>query len=488
MLVPCLPTARAARTVLGLLSLVLLTSPGRAADVTYNGSIGTSVTHSDNLDQDPKGQESSGLVFTQDVGLAMRAVGARSDVAVNGTVKLDTTVGDQKEVNLRPEVVALGQTELANGFLLLSGGMSWRREPLTPDAALSATTDLNSNDTTQVFNLNFNPTLRSRLGDYAKGELRYRYARNFIASDAVRETEINQQVAVLQSDRPLYPYRLTLTGEHTTADKLGGDKLGSNGDLEQLSGSLRTEYAFSPRMALIGIAGYDDISGGAVDPDLGGAFGAVGLRYEPNSGTELEGTVGYRFGRPNVQALLRQRITGRIQAVVSYSTFLELPLDAGSGADLTIDPETGQIVHAITRLPLSVNFPGLGLKDSASLTDRLDAALTGTFDRTTATLGVRWERRDFATDPDERLAAILLRLQRQLTSRLTLSLDSDFRRTETAGDREPALSVLIRTGLNYEIGPSLYGYAAYARSQGFSGSREDKYVENAVMIGLRLTF
>ena len=313
--------------------------------------------------------------------------------------------------------------------------------------------------------------------------MRYRFARNFIASDAVRETEINQQVAVLQSDRPLYPYRLTLTGEHTTSDQLGG-----NEDLRQLSGALRTEYAFSPRIALIGIAGYDDIGGNAVEPGLDGPFGAVGLHFQPNPRTDLEATIGYRFGRPNVQALLHQSITERIQAVVSYSTFLELPLDASSGSGLTIDPETGQIVHAITRLPLSFSFPGLGLTDSASLTDRFDAALVGTFDRTTATVGVRWERRDFATDPDERLAAILLRVQHQLTSRLTASLDSDFRRTESVGDKYPALSVLVRGGLSYEIGPSLYGFASYARSQGFSGGPEDKYVENAVLFGLRLTF
>ena len=254
MLPPCLSAARAARIALGLLSLSWLTSPSRAADVTYNGYIETSVTHSDNLDLEPKGQESSGLIFTQDVGLGMRAVGAHSDVAVNGSVKLDNTVGDKNDVNLRPDVVALGRTELANGFLLLDGGMSWRREPLTPDAGLSASTGFNTEETTQVANINFSPTLRSRFGDNAKGELRYRFARNFIASDAVRETVINQQVAVLQSDRPLYPYRLTLTGEHTTSDQLGG-----NEDLRQLSGALRTEYAFSPRIALIGIAGYDDI-------------------------------------------------------------------------------------------------------------------------------------------------------------------------------------------------------------------------------------
>jgi hypothetical protein len=56
------------------------------------------------------------------------------------------------------------------------------------------------------------------------------------------------------------------------------------------------------------------------------------------------------------------------------------------------------------------------------------------------------------------------------------------------GDQEPALSVLVRAGLSYEIGPSLYGFASYARSQGFSGGPADKYVENAVLFGLRLTF
>ena len=61
-------------------------------------------------------------------------------------------------------------------------------QPLTPDAGLSASTGFNSDETTQVANINFSPTLRSRFGDNAKGELRYRFARNFIASDAVRET------------------------------------------------------------------------------------------------------------------------------------------------------------------------------------------------------------------------------------------------------------------------------------------------------------
>ena len=482
MLFTRLPVAHAASPLLCVVLPFLLSSLVQAAEVTLNSTVETTATLSDNIDLQPRDRQSSGLVWTQNFGIDMRAEGAHSNLAVDGTLNLDTIFNDGTEVDLRPDMVALGQTELVNGLLFLDGGVSWQRQPIAPDTKLSATTGFSRNETTQVFQVNLSPTLRSRLGDYAKGELRYRYARNFIASDAIQETEVNQQFAALQSDRQLYPVRLTLTGERTDATT-GGD-----GDLKQLTATLRTEYALSPRRVLIGIVGYDDIGGNAVEADLGGPVVAMGFRLQPGPQTQIEATAGYRYGRSNLQGLLRQHITERIQAVASYSSFLETPLEASGSGGLTIDPETGQIVNAITRLPLNFAVPGLRLEETASLTDRLDMALIGTFGRTTASVGVRWERRDFATDPDERLAAILLRLEHQLTSRFTVGLEGNYRRTQSQDELAPLNSALVRTSLNYEIGRSLVGYAAYSRNQRFSDTSEKEYAENAVLIGLRMTF
>ena len=476
-----------ARAVPGLLflalCLVLPLSAGRAADVTFTGSVGSGVTLSDNIHLDPKGEESSGLVWTQGADIAFRALGAHSDVAVNGTVKLDTSFADENSVDLRPALFALGQTELLDGFLVMDGGLSWQRLPITSSAKLSATTGFNREETAQVVNLNLSPTLRARLGNDARGELRYRYARNFIGSDAVSETELNQQVAVVQTGSSLHPFRFTLTGEHTDANILSGDE-----DLRMFSGSLRSEYALTRSTALIGILGYDTIGGQALEAGKDGAFGAVGLRYHPTPRMEMEATVGHRFGQLDLQALLRADITKRIRAVASYSTFIELPLDASGGGDLTIDPQTGRIVNALTRLPLSFSLPGVNLEESASLTNRFDAVLVGDFGRTTATLGVRWQTRDFARKPDEKTASLLLRLDRKLSERVGVSLESDVRRTVSADSPDPDVSLLVRTALTYEFGRSLSGYAALVRTQGFSDTSTGRYKENAVVFGLRMSF
>jgi uncharacterized protein (PEP-CTERM system associated) len=463
--------------------LPLLNSPGHTAEITLNGSIGSAITLSDNIDLEPDDQRSSGLVWTQKLGIDMRAEGASNDVAVNGTLNLDTIVNDGTEVDARPDLVALSRTELVDGLLFFDGGVSWQRQPITSDAGLSATTGFNREETAQVFGISLSPILRSRLGEHAKGELRYRYARNLIGSDAVRETEVNQQIAVLQSDRPLYPLRLTLTGEHNDVDQLGGEA-----DLTQLTGTLRTEYAFSPRSAVIGIVGYEDITGGAVEPDIGGPIVGIGFRLQPGPGTEIEATVGYRYRRPNAQALIRHKVTERIRAVASYSSLLETPLETGGGSGLTIDSETGQIVNAVTRLPLAFSVSDLQVDDSASLTDRFDAALIGTFGRNTASLGVRWEQRDFANDPDENLTAVLLRIERQLTSRFTVALDGNYRHAQADDEPEPSDTVLVSASLSYEIGRSLYGFAAYSRGQRFSSTPADEYVENAFLVGLRMAF
>ncbi|MBP2300869.1 TIGR03016 family PEP-CTERM system-associated outer membrane protein [Azospirillum picis] len=480
---------RPARAVPGLLSLtlglVLALQPaaGQAADVTFTGSVGSAITLSDNIDLDPKGRESSGLVWTQDADIALRALGARSDIAVNGNVKLDTTLADENSVELRPALFALGQTELLDGFLVMDGGLSWQRLPITPSARLSAATGFDREETAQVVNLTLSPTLRARLGDDTRGELRYRYARNFIGSDAVSETELNQQVAVVQIGSQLHPFRFTLTGEHTDANMLAGDE-----DLRMLSGSLRSEYALTRSTALIGVLGYDSIGGRALESGKDGPFAAVGLRYRPTPRTELEASVGRRFGQLDVQALARTDLTRRIRAVASYSSFLELPLDAGSGGDLIIDPESGRIVNAITRLPLSFSLPGLDLEEAASLTNRFDAVLVGDFGRTTATVGGRWQSRDFARKPDERTASILLRLDRKLSERLGVSLEGNVRRTVSADSPDPSVSLLLRTTLTYEFGRSLFGYAALVRTQGFSDTAADRYRENAVVFGLRMAF
>lgn len=486
MLLPRL-SACPASAVPGLLSLLLTLmlplSAGRAADVTLTGSVGSGVTLTDNINLDPKGQETSGLVWTQDADIAFRALGARSDVAVNGTVKLDTGFADETTVDLRPALFALGQTELLDGFLVMDGGVSWQRLPITPSARFSATTGFDTEETAQVVNLSLSPILRARLGNDARGELRYRYARNFIGSDAVSETELNQQIAVVQTGSSLHPIRFTLTGEHTDANMLSGDE-----NLRMVSGSLRSEYAPTRSTALIGVLGYDSIGGAALDSGKDGVFGAVGLRYHPSLRTEIEATVGHRFGQLDVQALLRTNITKRIRAVGSYSTFIELPLDASSGGDLTIDPETGRIVNAITRLPLNVSLPGLTLEESASLTNRFDAVLVGDLGRTTATVGVRWQNRDFSRKPDERTASVLLRLDHKLSERLGVSLEGDVRRTVSADSSDPDISVLVRTTLTYEFGRSLFGYAALVRTQGFSDTSTSRYRENAVVFGLRMSF
>jgi hypothetical protein len=104
------------------------------------------------------------------------------------------------------------------------------------------------------------------------------------------------------------------------------------------------------------------------------------------------------------------------------------------------------------------------------------------------TVGFRWENRDFADEPDERLAALLLRFDRKLTGRFSVSLEGNIRRSVSQDDPDPTLSVLVRPGLTYEFGPSLFGYGAYVRTQSFSDNPENEYSENAVIFGVRLAF
>ena len=176
-------------------------------------------TYSDNVDQDPDGQEEDAFISTVRPGITFFADAARINWAFGGNVALSNQNGGEDEgFNADVDLNSNGTVEVLEDLFFVDGNASVSQEVLTNEGSSSGSDDNNSNRET-IQNYQLSPYVTNRLGDFANMETRYTLSQVFIDSDDVSDTTTHEGEVRFSSgeDFSLFSWDLSLSASEATS-------------------------------------------------------------------------------------------------------------------------------------------------------------------------------------------------------------------------------------------------------------------------------
>jgi uncharacterized protein (PEP-CTERM system associated) len=419
-------------------------------------------TYSDNIEQAPRGEETSEAVTDLNVGFRLDRNGPRGsgrfDYNLQGVAFWDNS--DSNDVF--QQFTGAGDVALAPERVFVEGSVDFRQRGLNRNGSLSDNLTLNA-DRTDVLSLRISPYLIQRFEDVAVGELRYAYSRVDYGSEADEDdSETNRFLATLDSGPMFGRLGWGLSYGYSKEDFDDGSSFESQ--VVEALGRWQT----TDRTSVFAVVGYED-NEFELDPSLSspdGLLWRVGATYQPAARTFVEGFFGERYSDSTFGLEMRHQVrTGQFFAdyreeltTTNDDEFALRPIRDEFG-DPVFDRETGTPLFEepdlTTNVYLSQRFSG-GFRGRLTKTDwgvriyndRREFQNDGTRERVTGVAGnltwrlaprtslgvnARWEESTFADQPDreDEIIRIGLGLRRDLGRGADASLEYSYRERES---------------------------------------------------------
>lgn len=456
-----------------------------AADIQITKSAETSLTYTDNIDLDPDDEADQAIIWTNTGATTVRATGARVQAALDAALSLDTSVEDDgTSVDLRPNLHGIGTVELLEDHFFVDGEALALLSLENPFGAVSASPASGRDDRTTVYSVGVSPYWVQNFGSWAQSELRYRHNRIYYGDEDLGDTVTNAASLHTQTGRRFTRF---LIGNDLEYEKIDSEE--EDGDAERKTALLDGQYVLTREFIPVGTIGYEDIQAEDLRDDPKGLVWNVGFIARPGPRSEFEFRYGERYDETNILASARYLISPRLTFQAGYTKILDLSGgEVLRQTDVIVD-EQGRLVDARTGLPIRDVQDLFGVEDESFLADRFDASLAGSYGRNNFLLLASYEMRDFEFQPDEKLLTTSGRWDRALTPDTRIGFSAGYR---TAKEDDPGTedtdTVLGRIQVTHDLAENFQALAAYSYSRRFADDESDEYTENAVTVGLRVTF
>jgi uncharacterized protein (PEP-CTERM system associated) len=465
----------------------------RAGDLVIDYFVGSTVEVTDNLNLTSTNREAA-VINTQQLGTNVRQTGARSSLALDYRLDLETTNGDIGSLDAQNNVQGIGEIELLEDLFFVDAQVITRRALVDPGGRVGSSERVGSGNQASVTTIDLAPSLRQTLGQYGDGELTHRHRQVFVeGSAASNRTTMTDSLRLNSGPRVLDWIRLSslLERSETDADQ-------DRSDIKRDTAELSSFLPLSAEFALLSMGGYEKIDTQTNLQESDGLIWSIGFDWHPTPNTSLVLTGGERFGGTNISGQLSYKLSSRLAFKAGYAESVGTGLDAdqfgGLGLATGLEPglRRGQIFDTRTGLPVDQGDIGLGLRDDVFMSRRLTASLVATYPRDTITLTVVSETRESDTRPEQTIKTFLglytRRLQRDLDLDVSLSYRDADSNSATASSGSSSQTVLGRAALRQRLTENLTGSVAYTRAQRFSETSTDEYTENAVLVAIRQAF
>ena len=461
-----------------LLAVAASLLPGslQAAEYRLDQSVGTQVSITDNIDLDPDGEKTAGVVNTVSYGTEFSAEGRRLNLSLSSDLAVESE--NAENLSLDQDVRAFGSMEVFEDFFFLEASASSARTVIDSDSAVSGERGADEDDTASVHILEASPYIQQRFGRWADGEFRIRHTETRVTDeedgDDTSDERDMQQTLTVTSGSVLNRLELELELDRQKTILLDRDGPGS--DIEERLGSLTQRYAFTRLFTGIVRGGYVDVDDGGTR-DLDGPLWDVGFELTGTRGSLLL-TYGRRYNDDRVEAQLDYALTPRLQVFGS----LDRTLDTSLG-DIANDRRGDPLEPTIGLRPSEL---GQDLDEGAALVTRGEVGLIGTYGRNTLGLTAGYTDREFETR-DETTVTLVADWSRSLSRDLSSSLTFDASQIdEGPDDLERTFSGTAR--LSYSLAENAQVFTGISRTQRFSDQAEDEFTENTVFFGGSLGF
>ncbi|GAB4234811.1 MAG: hypothetical protein Tsb0032_40250 [Kiloniellaceae bacterium] len=450
--------------------------------VTY-GLTG-SETLSDNIDQDPDGDREAGLVTRVGPRISIRGESAR--VTANATadvIAVHQVGGDDEGFSIDPRINGTSTTEVAPEVVFFDLSAAVSRQLLDSRQSSSAS-GASTTNRDLIATLSASPYVVHRLGDFADVEWRYRFNPVLVNTSNESDAYSHDGSLTLNSGEDFSMFGWTWS------NRVGEEVRNNAADIRTASTDLGVSYALSQQFALIGGFGYEFRDGDSnADNNFDGITWRGGFAWEPSPDLELEATYGRRDDDDSLDASLRYQVGPKTSVRASYSEALETSQQrAISGLlRLTVDPDTGELIDEDTGQVFDPDDP-FTFEDETTRTRTLRFGADHTSGRDTFRLSGFVGSSEGGSDGDEEFYQARLTWGRELRSDLSFSSSAAYQHSDFVDEDRIDDTYTLNLGLGYQLSSDARASMNYSFEARDSNVDDRSYFENAVTVGITLSF
>jgi uncharacterized protein (PEP-CTERM system associated) len=276
----------------------------------------------------------------------------------------------------------------------------------------------------------------------------------------------------------------------TWTNSVGEEVRSDEGDITRANTDLGLRYAIWSGFALIGGIGYEYRAG---DEDSSDNFDGVtwrgGFAWDPHPDLSLQATYGRRDNDDSLDASLNYQITPKTSVNASYSEALETSQQRAisSLGNLILDPETGELIDETTGEPFTGDDP-FTFDDETTRTKTLLLGANHRSGRNTFRLTGLAGTAEGGSEGDEEFYQTRFTWGRSLSQSLSLTSSAGYNRSDFQDEDRIDDTYSLNVGLGYQLSSDALASLSYNFQNRESTDDDESFFENAVTVGIALSF
>ena len=522
----------------------------------YSAGVSARVGYSDNINLSSTDPDDEIFLSTMFTGGAIVSTPRVTAIAL---ADLDFSyLTDQSDFRVNQNIGATSTFTAADNWLYFDLSGSSTRQIAGDNARFSGNVNAARNQRVDVHSYSASPYVFHRMANDSSVELRYRFSQVFIGDGAnnistfaglpLDDTVTHEALASYESGKTFDRARIRLTayGSETT-ENTSPFLVPLNGSIQQFSefkyqqGSVLGEgsFALTPRFALSGAVGYDE-----VDPEdaaalffsadeLSGFFWRAGFTARPGPRSNVRIEYGDRYGDGYIDADLSYQVSSRFRMTAGAGRTFRTRAQSITSQFRSTQRQTLDFADRLREggeqsargLIDAANFASNNIGGQASQTsgiavsDYVNAGLQGKFSRTDIGAFAFYSDDNFGFRQTETYG-LRANLKRRMSRRLDGYANVAWRHADTSIDVssclatpgvfgldvnnplfDPAAScaalitengdtdtIIGRIGAGYRVYENASAFVEYARTERLSSSSQLEYDENTLLLGITLDF
>lgn len=447
--------------------------------------VSASETVSDNIGQDPSGEREVGLVSRAGPSISISGDTARVSAGFSGNLSgVHQVGGDDEGFSLDPRINGTSTTEVSPDLLFFDLRTSVSRQLLDTRQSTSASGASTENRDFLV-TLTASPYLVHRLSDFADAEWRYSFSPVLVDSDNSADAYNHDGSLILSSGDDF-----SFLG-WSWANSVGQQVRSGAADITTANTDFSVSYPLWQGFALIGGIGYEFRDGDTDNDDnFDGVSWRSGFSWQPNPDLSLDATYGHRSNSENLDASLNYRVGAKTSVNAGFSEALQTSQQrvVTNLGQLAINPDTGELINLETGETFTGDLDPFTFDDETTRTRTLRVGASHRSGRDTFNLSGLAGTSDGGSQGDEEFYTARLGWSRPLTQGLNLSSSASYDHSSFDEDDREDDTYQANIGLRYRLASNARAFVSYSLQVRDSSDSNEDFYENAVTLGLSLSF
>lgn len=438
-----------------------------------------SQTISDNIDLEDGSDREFGTITRAGPGFTLQGnttrVRASVDADIDGVAQLG---GDDEGFSVDPSITGSSTTEISPDFFFFDLNGSISRQLLNSRNA-SGGGGASTDNTDFLVTFSASPYLVHRLADFADVEWRYRITP--VVVDSGNNSDVLSHEGSVRLDSGDDFNALDWTWTNSVGQEVRDEDGTTSADTD-----LELTYQLIQGFSLIGAIGYEYRDGDDNDDNnFDGVTWRTGFRWEPSPNLTAEATFGRRDDDESLDASLSYQISPKTSVRASYREELETSQGrvASNVAGLGVDPDTGGLDD-----DFDDDVGPFTFDDETRRVKTFQLSADHSSGRNTFGLSSLVGMSEDGTDGDEDFYRASVSWDRTLSQTLSLNTGASYDRSEFDEDNRTDDTYRANVGLNYSITSNAQASVSYSFQARDSNEADESFLENAITVGIGVTF